>query len=1075
MGLATLALIAWRASAGPAHAAIAPEDEGGKSAFVRVVAQDLGGASLEVRIPPSALHVELGWDGLRRVGIDGLQAIHSPGKPELPVVIVALGVPEGARVSTSYVVSPDAIVPGAPVAPAEAVDPIGGARRRLADPLVYEGRAPWPAERVFVEEVRFRSLRLARVTIHPARYDPATHDLLLSHAFDIRIEFQGGIGFGARGRAFDPLERRIIERALWNGASVLSRRIPPESREMQPLADAAPRPRTRFLAHNPGVKIHVASPGLVRITRADLESIGFDPGPVEPRNLELSFRGVPVPCRVKGEDDGRFDVGDVIEFYGAPGSGRFSRESVYWLAEKDTAGMRFPWRPAVPAGAPVVGSFLHTERFEAGESIYTFGDPAQEGDPHFFWIWFEDNPYPPRVTSFTYEANLPDVAGSPNASILRAFFAGRSDPPDDPDHRVRFLVNGVEVGESTWNGRTFHLAEIPFDTALLESGGANAFRFDYVPISLPDSYYLDWFEVAYPRSTRARSERLLIAAEGTGPIRYEVTGFNVLTDPLVLDVTDPLAPVELSGATATGDGPFTLSFEEDVSGVRRYLVVGDGGRVQPSDLVLDVPSNLVDPINGADLLIVVPDGWETALEPLAARRRAQGRRVVVASLGEVADEFGGGNVDDRAVRDFVAFAYQSWQPPAPSALLLVGEPNLDPLNDLQRSPFHHWMPIHFGVTAGWGETITDTWFGAVSGADLLPDLAVGRFSVRTAEQAAELVAKVLAYESEPPSGASWANRVLQIASSEQGFEEALDAADSFLPAHFTVRREYRRSGATAATIVDGFNSGALVASFMGHGNWSVWGDSPGGAFFTTSDVSAIANFGRLPLLTAFDCLNALIAHPTVPDSLAEVFHNQPTTGALAIWSASGYGYASEYGVLQTVLFRTIFADRIVGLGEATTSALVETYLTGPTSIDLVKGMILLADPSARLALDSDGDGTLDVRDCAPTNAGAWAVPPEVARLRWTSEDDAMTWESLAADSGSGTLYDAIRGSVTSLPVGSEPELCLAQSVSETTTSDPTLPEAGEGLWYLVRGRNACAVGTYGFDGRGAERTSAACP
>jgi hypothetical protein len=58
------------------------------------------------------------------------------------------------------------------------------------------------------------------------------------------------------------------------------------------------------------------------------------------------------------------------------------------------------------------------------------------------------------------------------------------------------------------------------------------------------------------------------------------------------------------------------------------------------------------------------------------------------------------------------------------------------------------------------------------------------------------------------------------------------------------------------------------------------------------------------------------------------------------------------------------------------------------------------------------------------------------------------------------------------------ESCLG-SIAAATTSDAAIPPLMNGYWYLVRGRNACGTGTYGFrtvgGAPGAERTSTSCP
>jgi hypothetical protein len=125
--------------------------------------------------------------------------------------------------------------------------------------------------------------------------------------------------------------------------------------------------------------------------------------------------------------------------------------------------------------------------------------------------------------------------------------------------------------------------------------------------------------------------------------------------------------------------------------------------------------------------------------------------------------------------------------------------------------------------------------------------------------------------------------------------------------------------------------------------------------------------------------------------------------------------------------------------------------------------------------DSDGDGMRDDLDCAPGNATAFAVAGAVRDLGFDAAGR-LTWSAEAPRSGSGTIFDVLRGRIDELPVGSGPgEACAIQGTPATSLPPDAAPPPGTGFHYLVRGRNACGVGTYGSASGGAERTSAACP
>jgi N-acetylneuraminic acid mutarotase len=126
--------------------------------------------------------------------------------------------------------------------------------------------------------------------------------------------------------------------------------------------------------------------------------------------------------------------------------------------------------------------------------------------------------------------------------------------------------------------------------------------------------------------------------------------------------------------------------------------------------------------------------------------------------------------------------------------------------------------------------------------------------------------------------------------------------------------------------------------------------------------------------------------------------------------------------------------------------------------------------------DTDGDGTADVCDCGPADPTVFSVPREATGLRLADDKLRVSWDSAAPAAGSATVHDVLKGMLGEFAVGNGPgETCLAPGIPVTSTSDPSTPPAGSGFWYLVRGRNTCGAGTYGFRSGGAERTSTACP
>jgi photosystem II stability/assembly factor-like uncharacterized protein len=129
--------------------------------------------------------------------------------------------------------------------------------------------------------------------------------------------------------------------------------------------------------------------------------------------------------------------------------------------------------------------------------------------------------------------------------------------------------------------------------------------------------------------------------------------------------------------------------------------------------------------------------------------------------------------------------------------------------------------------------------------------------------------------------------------------------------------------------------------------------------------------------------------------------------------------------------------------------------------------------------DGDGDGIDNNHDCALADPSAYAPPEEVYPLTVGAEAGdiaSISWPSLGGQAGPGTAYDVATGDLGALAIsGTANSFALGCSVAATTTSDPLIPAQGTGVYYMVRGRNTCAPGSWGKNSQSVERFSPACP
>ncbi|RPI53192.1 MAG: DUF11 domain-containing protein, partial [Chloroflexi bacterium] len=375
-------------------------------------------------------------------------------------------------------------------------------------------------------------------------------------------------------------------------------------------------------------------------------------------------------------------------------------------------------------------------------------------------------------------------------------------------------------------------------------------------------------------------------------------------------------------------------------------------------IVQDTPSDLHDPGNGADYLVITHHDFSAALAPLLDARAGQGYRVMSVDVQDVYDEFGGGWMSPEAIRSFLDYAYHNWTPPAPTYVLLVGDGHFDPKDDLGYG-LGIYLPPYLGVVDPWiGETATDNWYACLEGDDKLPDVLVGRLPVNTAAEAAAVVAKIVAYESLEP--AAWMSNAVFVTDNPDdagdfyAFSDALIAG--FLPPPYAPTRIYYASTcltgpACRSQLVAAINSGRLIVNYVGHGSVQSWA---GESLFRFADISTLANGDRLPLFVPMTCLEGSFHYP-YPGATAvgEGVVVAAGKGGVASWSPTGFGVAHGHDYLNRGLYEALFYTGLRELGPATYAAKLQLFATG-INLDQLDTYHILGDPALRVnALDAD--------------------------------------------------------------------------------------------------------------------------
>jgi len=464
---------------------------------------------------------------------------------------------------------------------------------------------------------------------------------------------------------------------------------------------------------------------------------------------------------------------------------------------------------------------------------------------------------------------------------------------------------------------------------------------------------LDWFDITYPNTFLAGNNALAFAYAQAGTWRYQVSGFTT-NQVVVFDVSNPVSVVEITGGSVfSSGGGYAVQFQDTISGTADYIATAPTAFKNVEAIETDTPSNLQSMTIGADHITIKHEAFSTAANALKDYRVSQGMRAVVVDVQDIYDEFNYGINHPDAIHDFLAFAYNNWQAPAPSFVVLLGDGHYDPKHYLVAYNRTSYIPPYLAnIDPFIGETSADNRFVTLVGTDILPDIMLGRMSVNSATEANAFVNKIITYETTPATG-NWLKQVISVT-------DNIDEAGNFplssnnllsccMPTSYSAQKiyygipPYTDIATTRSAIVSGYSAGKLIVNYLGHGYTNGWASE---SLFYSNLVASLTNSGKLPVVLAMTCSEGYFINPDTYDknkeALGEVVTRAVDKGAIASWSPTGQGVASGHDLLNRGFFTAYFTDGVSTVGEAT---LAGKIALGGSSPDLMDTYLLFGDPA----------------------------------------------------------------------------------------------------------------------------------
>ena len=662
------------------------------------------------------------------------------------------------------------------------------------------------------------------------------------------------------------------------------------------------------------VKLQVKREAWYRVSAQELFNAGLDPS-VDPRWLQLFVDGKQQAISVTGQDDGRFDPQDAVEFYGMGIDSPFSELRTYYLVTAKQAGLRISniQSPAHPSPG---GSFEFT--VERRDRTIYFSALKNGDKENFFGAIVASQPVSQLLT-------INRLAPSGASATLKVALQGVT----NSSHVVSVRLNGGDLGQLVLDGQAEVEKTIAVSPSLLREGQNQVTLIAQGGPS--DVSLVDYVQLTYQHTFTADDGVLRLSA-GAG---QQVTIDGFASDQIqVFDVTDPYSVQEVTGYVSKEEsGVFSVSLIAGGKGQRSLLALTKDRTAPVAKVVPDYPSTLHDPLQGAELLIVTRRELLDSVRQLTEMRQKQGMSVAVVDVEDIYDEFSYGQKTLQAVRDFIGLARTQWKKPI-KYVLFFGDASLDPKNYLGLGDFD-LVPTKL-IDTTFMETASDDWLADFDG-DGITDVAIGRLPVRTAAEAQAMIEKLGAYDQ-----GKAAEEALLVSDQNDGhnFEAANEALKPLLPGGVRVvevKRGQLGDQATKAALIDGINRGQRIVNYAGHGNLNAWR----GDVFNSTAALQLQNRENLTMFTMMNCLNGYFQDPAT-DSLAESLLKSPKGGAVAVWASSSMTFAEGQAVMNREFYRQVFSLRS-RLGDAAMRAKATTF-----DGDVRRTWILLGDPTMRL-------------------------------------------------------------------------------------------------------------------------------
>lgn len=744
----------------------------------------------------------------------------------------------------------------------------------------------------------------------------------------------------------------------------------------QPLTRASDIPtETRYaqtseLSQGKWVKIRIKDTGIHRITHNELRSMGFS----NPDKVSLYGHGGQMmpesniqDCIDDLKEVPLFRRGSDMLFY-AHGTISWNRTSDGFIHSQNTySTYGYYFLTEKTSGTPL--TLPTQENGTDATETDTYPDYLLHEKDEFSWlhrgrVFFEEYDFKNGRTQ-EYSFQIPGVVPKEKAKLRLAFGDGAGNAS------VTASINGKQAGTlKSASGLSSYTAFLTISGAIDCTGDLSENTTVRLTHSGNGSGHLDYITLNFTRQLALRGASTHFRAHTSGKKTFVIGDANASTS--VWKVSDKqsqgYAYTQIKGAL---DGN-TYRVNDEAMLTDEYVVFDAASNSFPSvEYVETVANQNLHGTGAMDMIIVVPASakWIAQAERLAElHRQYDSLRVAVVRADQIYNEFSSGTPDATAIRRFMKMFYDraGSDKDLPKYLILFADCAADNrmiTNEWKRNSPNDFL-LCFQSELSSSETrsyIMEEYFCLLDDDEntnwlkAKSDVAVGRLTVHSVEQAAVIVDKIESYMKNQEAGA-WKNKVCILGDDGDNNRHMIEA-DQIVEQiqtsnpHLIIEKIYwdaykcengstgRRYPEVTQRIRETSAEGALMIYYTGHGRADelshelAWG---------TKEMEALTS-PRLPLWVTAACDTSPIDLPE--DNMGETALLNKNAGAIAFLGATRSTYGSESNAMHRAFCKELFANGHT-LGEALRRAKNGTTLYGNLENNL--HYVLIGDPALKL-------------------------------------------------------------------------------------------------------------------------------